>query len=401
MLRLGGSVWLVPIVLAATVLAIRPLLSESLGHDEAEQLHYAQQLQWGYSQQPPLFIWLSWAALQCLGSNLFGLAIIRVAIYALLFFFTAKCLRELGAPAAVAIWGALTLLFVPFLGWKLIFSYMHTLAATTLFAGTVWLALRLLRAPTLGNYLALGMLVGLGMLAKYNFALFCVALLIAGLSLADTRGLILSRRMALAGAVASLVVLPHALWVWEHRARVGDALQWSMNLQPAPWHWLTVASTLGMWLRQVLKYVLPVVAGIWMLLPSARRWLLAPLPEKPLGLMLVERTAALILLLTAGVIFLGLGWFRSHWLAPAAPLMPLILFGRLRVCGVALPWRRLAAGVLVAVLGMLGYRIAQSVDRASPASCGQSVEVHSCTFFAESSVYRNFDACCGTNEPMD
>jgi 4-amino-4-deoxy-L-arabinose transferase-like glycosyltransferase len=62
----------------------------------------------------------------------------------------------------------------------------------------------------------LGLLCGLGALAKPNFLIFAVVLFTAGLSQREVRGRLVDPRMLLTFRVAGVAVLPHLLWLLGH-----------------------------------------------------------------------------------------------------------------------------------------------------------------------------------------
>ena len=93
-------------------------------------------------------------------------------------------------------------------------------------AATWWALLRQLRQPA-RRVRAAGLLLGLGMLSKYSFALFAAVLGGALLSLPAGRALLRERgAWWLPVVVALLVVLPHGLWLLEH---------WQAASGPPPW----------------------------------------------------------------------------------------------------------------------------------------------------------------------
>ncbi len=65
-------------------------------------------------------------------------------------------------------------------------------------------------------YVLIGIATALGILSKYNFAIVIVGMIVAGLTVPTYRKQLLDWRMALAVAITSAIILPHAIWVAAH-----------------------------------------------------------------------------------------------------------------------------------------------------------------------------------------
>src|ERR1044071_8176943 len=66
------------------------------------------------------------------------------------------------------------------------------------------------------SYLLLGVLAGLGVLSKYNYAIFYAALIAAAISLRSFRPAILNLRFLVALGITLVVVFPNLLWMKTH-----------------------------------------------------------------------------------------------------------------------------------------------------------------------------------------
>jgi 4-amino-4-deoxy-L-arabinose transferase-like glycosyltransferase len=98
----------------------------------------------------------------------------------------------------------------------------HSVLVTTLAAATLYVVVLLLRRPRPVLYLALGLVAGLGVLAKYSYVAFIVALGLALLTGRDTRKVLLDPWIIAAALVALAIVTPHAWWLlghWRRRPR--------------------------------------------------------------------------------------------------------------------------------------------------------------------------------------
>ena len=63
-------------------LVLRMCMSSSLFQDDADLLLFGQSMQWGYSQQPPLYSWLLQPWLELFGGSLFVLTAFRTLVLA-------------------------------------------------------------------------------------------------------------------------------------------------------------------------------------------------------------------------------------------------------------------------------------------------------------------------------
>src|SRR5262245_14463038 len=199
-------------------LFLRLVISDSVDVDESDILLFSQSLEWGYHEQPPLYSWCVWPLTQLFGASIFTITLFRLlvlgAIHILLYFATLRLTRD-GKAALLAAFAPLA---VPTLAWNAIFYLTHTLLACALGVATFHALLRLRDEGRTRDYLLLGLVVGLGGMSKYNFALLAAALLVAALSVSAFRMRLLDRRIVLSMLVAALVVAPHALWLlhrWE------------------------------------------------------------------------------------------------------------------------------------------------------------------------------------------
>ena len=175
--------WALALVLA------RLWLSPALELDEAEQMLWSQRLAWGYGAQPPLYTWLQVGVATLLGPGLLALAMLKMALLALTYWCLWRAAREVLPPRA-AWWAAASLVWLPIMGWESLRDLTHTVLVCASVAATWWLVLRQLQRPQPSGFVALGLVLALGLLSKYSFALFALALGLAVLSGRETRPLL-------------------------------------------------------------------------------------------------------------------------------------------------------------------------------------------------------------------
>lgn len=327
----NGRIVLPVVVFLALHLLLRLLGSPSLHRDDAELLLFNQGLAWGYSEQPPLYSWLYFALSQLLGESLFSLTLLRVLLAGGTAGFMYLAAREMFADRTLAILAAYSLLAVPMLAWHALTYLTHSLLLCCLCAATLYVAVRLGKYARTRDYLLLGLCAGLGGLSKYNYAIFLVCLAAAGLTLRPLRQRLLDRRLWLAVAVAGLLVLPHALWLWEHGAALTASYRHKTTAAGAPalggpLPWGVVELAQGLVLLSV-----PTLAIFALTLPRALRFDRKSPPGQVsvwsswLGRFFVALALAHLLLVLAT----GADRLHERWLEPFFLFLPLWLLARI------------------------------------------------------------------------
>ena len=309
---------------AAAHVALRLALSPALRWDEAEQTLWSQHLAWGYGMQPPLYTWLQWGFNAVLGPSVLSLAVLKHVLLALTYLFMGLAARALLPPRTVW-WAAASMVMLPPLGWSSLHDQTHTVLVTAVTAGTWWVLVGLVRSPRPARYALLGLMLALGMLSKYNFALFAAALGLAALGVPAVRQVLLARGLWITAAVALVLVAPHALWLAGHWHETARAITAKMELQPRggllggldelaltlletllPWALLAAWAFRGAWLRRPPAGALAAVPWAWPLL---------------------ARYLALVLAAFVGMVVLGgVTEFKEHWMQPVFCVLPLAAF---------------------------------------------------------------------------
>ncbi len=327
---------------------LRLVFSPVLGTDDVEQAICAQSLALGCDlRQPPLYTWLQWLVNQVAGTGLFSLFLLK---YGLLFA-TYLCLyaigRQLFNHTATAVLAALSLwLTYPF-AVSVHQGVTHSLLLSLLMAASFLAFLRLEAKRHWAGYLLFGTLLGLGELAKYSFALYAAALLLAALSLPRYRAVLLDRRMVLTVLAGLLVVAPHGLWAWERLDALHGALG-GLGQHAAPAAYLPrVATGLASLASALIQFLFPLWLILLVAFPRAFRPLAAapaPAPSQREGeamarsarVMLNEPLRLIGRLLLLGILLLALVVFaggpveiKARWMHVLLLLAPLWLFGRI------------------------------------------------------------------------
>ena len=313
------------LAIAAAALVYFALNALSLGlvtptaeWDHAEQLILSQFPALGYNSQPPLYTWLVQALFAVTGPSLPALLALKALLLTLLVAGVAAAARELGLSPARQWIAVLGLALIPQIVWEDQRNFTHTVLVVVVAAWTLVAVLRLPRRPDWPTYLALGLLLGLGALSKYNFGFFALGLLAAAATLPAWRRVMLSWRFAAALAMAAAVFAPHALWALSAPSAAGEGFHKLQMSAGIGWGTLLdLAAGLGAMLG-VLLLVSP------LLLRRGRGGGTDRAPRP--GCRLLWRAAGVVLALAVALILVsGARDIKEHWLQPMLFYAPLLL----------------------------------------------------------------------------
>ncbi len=197
---------------------VRQIIPPALRIDEAQQILFSQWLALGYDAQPPLYNWYQQAVFALLGTSMATLAFAKNLILFLTFaVFVKTAERVLEDKRLVAV-AAMALFVIPQVFWQAQRDLTHTAMFMLTFSLLLYCSIRLLQRPTTMGYLLVGLIAGLGMLSKYNFALALPAVLFAVMLHPQGRSRIFDRRFLLTIAVSIIVFLPHIFWLIDNLA---------------------------------------------------------------------------------------------------------------------------------------------------------------------------------------
>jgi len=207
LLALAGY-FLLQVVLRASSPAVLKL-------DEAEAVLAFQHLRLGYGSQPPLYFWLQWPLF-----SLFGVNLLVLSVQKNLLLFGTYLGVFCAARPLVGVHGAITaaasLVLLPPIGWEAQLDQTHSVLATCMAALALWCYVGLLKHGGVLRYALFGLLIGLGLQSKYNFAVFALALMAGSLVVPEHRRAVWNRKAWIALAVLMLSLAPHGLWLVDH-----------------------------------------------------------------------------------------------------------------------------------------------------------------------------------------
>lgn len=331
--------------------------------DQAEQLVLSQTLEWGYGAQPPLYTYLVRLAFSMFGLGLGSLLGLKVLLLSVTVGAMMALAHRLGFSWHQQLLGVAGFVFIPQLIWESQRDLTHSVLATSLAAATLLQAARLADERSSSGYVALGLLIGLGLISKYNYAIFLAALLLAAGMAPAYRAWLADRRFAITALAALLLATPHYSWLLSNpelatsgahkfQAGAGDALSGLVTAGMAALAFLT-----PLWIFSLLP-----------LSATSRSQLLA-VARTGHGRFLLALLAAVALLV---IFFVGLSQaqqVKDRWYQPLLFYLPWVIA---LFCGPT-PGRRgrlylaIAAffALLVAILLPARTLLAEKLDRYS------------------------------------
>ena len=303
-LRATRPAWGALLALAAVRLLMHVLLNGRYGfhRDELAVLDDARRLAWGYVAYPPLTPALGRLELVLFGESLAGFRFFSALAQCIAMVLAGLIARELGGARRAQLLAALAVAATPF---SLLTGseFMYTAFDHLWWVALAWCVLRLVNSGDRRWWLALGAVIGLGMLTRYTM-LFCVAGLVVGVLATPLRRHLASPWPWIGAAVSLLVFLLNALWQVQHDFVSYDFLQ-AIHARD-----VRIGRTDGFLLDQLYANTGPLLLPLWL---------------AGLGWLAFARSAARhrVLAWMYGVPLL-LFWLakgRGYYLAPAYPML--------------------------------------------------------------------------------
>jgi hypothetical protein len=202
--------------IALTVACVHMLTNGRYGfhRDELQFLSDAQHLAWGFVSYPPFTPFLERIGLEIFGVSLVALRLFSVIAQSVTIFVTGLMVREFGGQRTAQIAAALTVALSPlplFQGTEFQYSSFDYLWWVL----TAFFVIRLLNTENPQWCLAVGLIIGVGLMTKYTI-LFFVAGILTGFLLTPARRF-LKRWQFWAGiGLALLICLPNLIWQIRH-----------------------------------------------------------------------------------------------------------------------------------------------------------------------------------------
>jgi 4-amino-4-deoxy-L-arabinose transferase-like glycosyltransferase len=209
------------ILLAAVFIVLHVATSGPYGfhRDELATLDDARHLEWGFVAYPPLTPAVGRLELSLFGISTLGVRLLPILALAVALIFSGLMARELGGSRRSQILTALAVAVVPIVTIQtsvlqyVSFDYLWGVLLT-------YFLLRLLNTDNPRWWVAIGAVIGLGMMTKYTMAFFVTGLvaglLVTGVFEKNIRRQLRSPWLWAGVAVSILIFLPNLVWQIQH-----------------------------------------------------------------------------------------------------------------------------------------------------------------------------------------
>jgi 4-amino-4-deoxy-L-arabinose transferase-like glycosyltransferase len=334
--------------------ALRGYLLPCASGDDMVQLDLSSSLEWGYgTRNPPLYTWLVIGAQQVLGATGQSVTLVKFAAMFVMYLFLYLSARRVLGEGPLALLAALAPLAIKLVAWDSVTNYSHTVLATAMYAATFYALLRIDADGRPVSYAIFGVFLGLGLLSKYTFALFALALLAAALADRELRGRLLSPKAMISAVIALAIVAPYGLWMFAS-ADSATALTRNVFAISAGQDRLgTALRGLDKFASGYLNFLFPLALLLPLGFARAFRPLSGATPRdrwmRILGLSFIIMTAVFLLI----ILGTGATQFRKHYILVFI-LLPIYFFARAKAAGFAAhaPARFTGVLLIVALLGL-------------------------------------------------
>lgn len=199
----------------ALLLRLAYLGLPELFFEEAYYWNYAQHLDTGYLDHPPLVAWLIAFFTRFAGSGEFGVRLGSFFCWALAAVYSFRLARDVSSNPLVSLWSVTLLAVLPVFFFT---GFIMTPDALLIacWAATVFYLHRALVYDQSFAWLGAGFFIGLGMLAKYTMALLPLTVILYVLYDRDARKWLFRYQPYLGAAIALLLFSPVIAWNLEH-----------------------------------------------------------------------------------------------------------------------------------------------------------------------------------------
>ena len=348
---------------------LRLAMSPTIEVDHVEQAIFSQTFEFLYGlKQPPLYTWLQAGMNAVLGvsvASFVGLKYIFFLAMVVLYFLSARRILNSTAWASVSV---LSLLLLYQIGWKIHLGITHTAMVMFACAGTLWVLLRLAQdGRGLALYGVLGVMVGLGMMAKYGYFACLAGLLVALALQPGGRRVLADRRIGLAAALAVAMFAPLALGIVE-AAGSGERLA-TASTGGFQGYLAGLPRAFGELAVSILAFLAPMIVVLPALAPRVLR--LRPRVSSAAtdgfdaGLFIAHTLAAIVTVLVLMVVTGAMSGFKERWMHPFLLFAPILCIVLVRRAVSATPdgetkfFRRFVAVTLAFAALVLTFRVGQ------------------------------------------
>lgn len=321
---------------------LRAFLSNSFDMDGTEEILWSQKFLWGYNAQPPLYRWCMIPFFHTFGYTTFTLALFKNMLLVLGFVFFFKSCKLLLLNEKIATVASLSFFLIPEIAWE---SQTDRATSVMVFSVSIisfYIFLKLISTGKLRYYFLCGIVVGLGILSKYNYILFAFSLFLAALTIPKFRRLILDKYIIFTFIVAFLIICPHAIWFVTHISKATTTTLGKFHIAT---HYRFIGLFKGFLsiLRESVLFLSPLWLFYLIFIPCGYKSIIknrvgligtcnlsSQIDRNDIG-KLIERLFLIVYIcLIILVIFFGVTHFKARWFSSFLFLFPIYFFIRLK-----------------------------------------------------------------------
>ncbi len=210
--RSSIAVW--AIALAVALVHVLTNNRYGLHRDELQTLSDALHMDWGFVAYPPLTPFVERLSMAVFGHWLIGLRLASVVAQVMVVVVTGRMARELGGAGVAQVLAALSVALAPLAVFEAT-EFQYTTFDYLWWVLIAYFVIKLLKTENPRWCLAIGAIVGLGLMTKYTMVFYAGSVVVA---LALTRG----RKFLTSGwfwagmALAFVICLPNVIWQLRH-----------------------------------------------------------------------------------------------------------------------------------------------------------------------------------------
>ena len=223
--------WLVAFLLAllAARLIANSFAVTGLVPNEAQYWFWSRDLELGYFTKPPLLAWLIRGISELCGQGeacLRSFPPVLLAIAAWFVFLTGRALY--GTP--IAVWSAVVFATLPLTAF-LVTAITTDVPLLLVWSIALYLWTMLIERKSMAWALSLGLIIGVGLLAKYAMIYFTLCMAIQAMVSVEAREALRNRRGLVIVLVALVLIAPNLYWNYAH-----DFISFSQTAKSAGWY---------------------------------------------------------------------------------------------------------------------------------------------------------------------
>jgi hypothetical protein len=301
----------------------RILVSNSAERDEAEQLMLGQTWEWSYGAHLPLYTWLQKLLFVVIGVNIPAVAFLKAVFLFSEFSLVFLCVKQATGNARSGLFAMLMMFLNPQFLWESQRDLSHTILATTMTLATLYLFHQMVTQRKFIQYALLGLCVSAGLLSKFNYGVFLLALMLAAFTIPEGRAVLLNWRSLLSFALIVVILYFPSVWMLAHRSEVMSDSQklyvGNSSSHLAAWGQglLSLVGAAVIFLAPMLLFTVPL---FWRAIRKPENT-----TENPVSSKLIGRTVLIGLGLCVAMVFCFQVQFKVRWMQPLLILAPVYL----------------------------------------------------------------------------